>query len=342
MKSRRTMNVPVLALLGILAALAVGTVARDAGATAPGENGRIAFRRYFDKDHTAGAIFVMAPDGTGSRQVTRPPRGFLDQNADWSPNGSLIVFQRCADTIPCAVFTVKSDGTRLKRLSWAPGKGGRLLSDEDDQAPTFTSDGRHVVFTRASGGLHPKVDQIKHSDLVVMDLSGNNRRIVLRAPQYKADYENASFSPDGSKLVYEHRRSQLVDPQTRRALVVSSADGKRQQRITPWSLNAGDGADWSPDGTRILFRSYEDDNERTQSQLYTIRPDGTELQQLTKFPDGTVLLSASFSPDGQQIVFGMGGKGGKADIFVMNADGTEIRPLLQHAAWDSSVDWGSG
>ena len=37
----------------------------------------------------------------------------------------------------------------------------------------------------------------------------------------------------------------------------------------------------------------------------------------------------------------MGGKGGKADIFVMNADGTEIRPLLQHAAWDSSVDWGS-
>ncbi|MEO6349592.1 MAG: hypothetical protein ABIP53_02985, partial [Candidatus Limnocylindrales bacterium] len=235
---------------------------------------------------------------------------------------------------------VKPDGTRLKRLSWAPGKGGRLLSD--DQAPTFTSDGRHVVFTRASGGLHPKVDQIKHSDLVVMDLSGNNRRIVLRAPQYKADYENASFTPDGSKLVYEHRRSQLVDPQTRRALVVSSADGKRQQRITPWSLNAGDGADWSPDGTRILFRSYEDDNERTQSQLYTIRPDGTELQQLTKFPAGTVLLSASFSPDGQQIVFGMGGKGGKADIFVMNADGTEIRPLLQHAAWDSSVDWGSG
>ncbi len=236
MKTRRTMNVLALALLGILAALAVGTVARDAGATAPGENGRIAFRRYFDKDNTTGAIFVMAPDGTGSRQLTRPPRGFLDQTEDWSPNGSLIVFQRCSATTPCAIYTVKADGTRLKRLSWAPGTGGKLLSD--DQAPTFTSDGRHVVFTRASGGIHPKVDQIKHSDLVVMDLSGNNRRIVVRAPQYKADYENASFSPDGSKLVYEHRRSQLVDPQTRRALVVSSADGKRQQQITPWSLNA--------------------------------------------------------------------------------------------------------
>jgi Tol biopolymer transport system component len=325
--------------VGILAALALATAAHDAAATGPGENGGIAFRRYFDKDHSAGAIFVMASDGTSSRQITRPPRGFLDQNEDWAPNGALLVFQRCSATTPCAIYTVKPDGTQLKRLSWAPGTSGRLMSD--DQAATFTPDGRHVLFTRASGGIHPKVDQIKHSDLVVMDLSGNNRRIVLRAPQYKADYENASFSPDSSKLVYEHRRSQLVDPQTRRALIVSSANGKHQQQITPWSLNAGDGADWSPDATHLLFRSYDDDNEQTQSQLYTIRPDGTELRQLTRFAPGTALLSASFSPDGQQIVFAMGGKSGKADIFVMNADGTEIRPLLQHAAWDSSVDWGS-
>jgi len=39
-----------------------------------------------------------------------------------------------------------------------------------------------------------------------------------------------------------------------------------------------------------------------------------------------------FRREGQQIVFGLGGMGGKADIFVMNADGTEIRPVLQHAA----------
>lgn len=339
MNGRRTTNIVALALLGVLAALTVGAVAHDAGATAPGENGRIAFRRYFDNDHTAGALFVVDPSGTGSRQVTRPPRGFLDQNVDWSPKGSLLVFQRCSSTF-CAIYTVKPDGTRLKRLSWVPGKRPRLLSD--DQGPSFTPDGRHIVFTRASGGLDPTGEQVKNSDLVVMDLNGENRRIVVRAPQYKADFEYASFAPDGSKLVYEHRRSQLVDPQTRRALVVASADGKRQQRLTPWPLNAGDGADWSPDGTRILFRSYEDDDERTQSQLHTIRPDGTGLQQLTNFPDGTVLLSASFSPNGEQIVFAMGGKGGKADIFVMNADGTEIRPLLQHAAWDSGVDWGSG
>jgi len=340
MNGRRTTNIVPLALLGILAALTVGAIARDAGATPPGENGRIAFRRYTNEDHTAGTLFTMAPDGTGSRQVTRPPRGFLDQNVDWSPNGSLLVFQRCSPNFSlCAIYTVKPDGSRLTRLSWVPGKRVRLMSD--DQGPSFTPDGRHIVFTRASGGLDRKGEQVKNSDIVVMNLNGENRRIVVRAPQYKADYEYAAFSPDGSQLVYEHRLPRSGDRESRRALVVASADGKRRQRITPWSLTAGDGADWSPDGTRILFRSYEDEDERTQSQLCTIRPDGSDLQQLTKFPDGTILLSASFSPDGEQIVFGMGGKGGKADIFVMNADGTEIRPLLQHAAWDSSVDWGS-
>src|SRR5215210_1537757 len=54
MRRRRNLSSLALALLGILAAVAVGAVASDAGATAPGENGRIAFRRYSDNDRTAG------------------------------------------------------------------------------------------------------------------------------------------------------------------------------------------------------------------------------------------------------------------------------------------------
>lgn len=342
MKWKRKTSSVAFALLGILAALAVGAVARDAHATSPGENGRIAFRRYFNDAHTAGAIFVAKADGTRSQQVTRPPRGFLDDQPDWSPNGSIIVFYRCSATTPCAVYTVRPDGTRLKRLSLPVAKRGHAWSD--DANASFTPDGRHIVFTRASGGVRtfPGGDQIKHSDVVVMDLKGKNRRVVLRAPLYQADYEWPMFSPSGSQFVYEHRRSHFVDRQTRRALVVSSADGKHRKRITPWSMNAGDNADWSPDGTRILFRSHEDDDDQTQSQLYTIRPDGTDLKRLTDFPARTVLLSASFSPDGRQIVFGMGGKGGKGDIYVMRADGSDIRPIVQDARWDSAADWGSG
>ena len=125
--------------------------------------------------------------------------------------------------MPCAIYTVRPNGAGLKRLS-APAE--KALSD--DSGPSFTQDGRHIVYTRASGGVrsYPGGDQVKHSDVVVMDLNGNHRRVLIRAALYRADYEFPMFSPDGSQFVYEHRKSYSADPQTPRALFVSSADGK--------------------------------------------------------------------------------------------------------------------
>jgi TolB protein len=316
----------------VAASIVVGG-ATAAVVTAPGVNGQIAFRRYLDDGRTWGAVFVSSPDGMKQRQVTRPPRGVNDDQPDWSPDGSLLVFFRCPGI--CQVHTVRADGSGLRQLTSPTGS--------DDSHASFTPDGKQIVFTRASGRLRivPGGDQIEHSDIVVMDLDGKNRRVILRAPAYKADYEWPTFAPDGSQFVFEHRRSYLVDRATRRALVVSSADGKSRKRITPWSLNAGDGPDWSPDGKLILFRSHEDEDEATQSQLYTIRPDGTKLTQLTRFPAGTLLLSSTFSPDGKQIVLSKAGKNGNADIFIMRSDGTGLRPVTQTKLWDSAPDWGS-
>lgn len=314
-----------------------GLLVEIGAATSPGQNGKIAFRRYLDSDRTWGAVFVANPDGTEVRQVSRPPRGLVDDQPDWAPNGSLLVFTRCLRL--CGIYTIRPDGTKLRKLSGLAS----VSSGADDSHASFTPDGRHIIFTRASGSLrnYPGGDQIEHSDIVVMDLEGKNRHVVLRAPAYKADYEWAMYSPNGARLVYEHRRSYFADKQTRRALVVAGADGKNRKRITPWSLNAGDGPDWSPNGARILFRSHEDENEATQSQLYTIRPDGTDLRRLTNFPRGTLLLSATFSPNGKQIVFSKAGVAGQADVFTMQADGRDIRPVTQTARWDSAPDWGA-
>ena len=341
MKIRRTGSILALALLGVLSAVDAGVATRSAHATVPGNNGKIAFRRYFDDGHTWGAIFVSNADGTGAQQITHPERGVLDDQPDWSPGGSLLVFYRCSSTapVPCAVYTVKPDGTRLKRLSMPAAK-----AKADDSTASFTPDGRHIAFTRASGGVrsYPGGEQIAHSDVVVMDLNGKHRRVVIRAGLYRGDYEFAMFSPSGSQFVYEYRKSYFADPQSPRALFVSSADGKHRKRITPWSMNAGDNPDWSPDGSRILFRSNDDEDERTQSQIYTIRPDGTDLQQVTDFPNGTIIGSSSFSPDGSAIVLGKADAGAIADVFVMQADGTDIRPVTQSALWDAAPDWGSG
>ena len=77
------------------AGLAVLALAASAGSTPPGGNGQIVFRRYLDKKNTS-ALFVINPDGSGERQLTRPATGVADNHPSWAPDGSRVVFERCA------------------------------------------------------------------------------------------------------------------------------------------------------------------------------------------------------------------------------------------------------
>jgi TolB protein len=70
--------------------LLLGVVAGAALAAPPADNGSIAFRRYLGPERTKGAIFTIAPDGTGERQVSRPPRGLSDDFPEFAPDGSFI------------------------------------------------------------------------------------------------------------------------------------------------------------------------------------------------------------------------------------------------------------
>ena len=99
-------------------------------------------------------------------------------------------------------------------------------------------------------------------------------------------------------------------------------------------------APFTPDGSRILFRSKVDvDDER--SQYYTVRPDGTGLTQISHFAfERRRLFSATFSPDGQQIVFAKADAKGRGDVWIMNADGSNLHSVFAAAPWDSAPDWG--
>ena len=58
----------VAGVVGLLAAI-------PAGATAPGENGEITFRRFIGPGDGVSTIFTIRPDGTGEHQVTTSPPG---------------------------------------------------------------------------------------------------------------------------------------------------------------------------------------------------------------------------------------------------------------------------
>ena len=324
-------------VIGLASALGGGSAfsapSSPAGvATAPAKNGKIAFKRYLDSGRSTAAIFTIDANGKAERRITSPAPGVVDDQPDWSRDGSLLVFNRIVPGSPYAVFTVQRNGSGLTRVS---------PPSEDGEAPSFLPDGKRIVYTRATGNVRsfPGGEEwIEHSDIVVRDLDGGNLRVLLRSRPYEGGYLQAHFSPDGSRFVYVRENSPLTRPTGVHALFVARADGSGQRRITAWSLDAGDNPDWSPNGKLIILRSYE--GGAKQSQIYVVRPDGRGLRPLTRFKPGTTVLSYSFSPDGKWITFTKSGRGGDPDIFVMRANGKEMRPVTQTALWDSAPDWG--
>jgi dipeptidyl aminopeptidase/acylaminoacyl peptidase len=103
-----------------------------------------------------------------------------------------------------------------------------------------------------------------------------------------------------------------------------NADGSKQTQITSQGTDNW-GANWSPDGNRIVFHSSRDRNW----DIYVIHPDRSGEQRLTD--DSAREFSPDWSPDGSQIVF-VSEQDGQFDVYIMNADGSDIRNLTNNHA----------
>lgn len=334
----------VATLIAALCMISVNVVAGPVSATTPGKPGLIAYKGFLDADQSTGAIFTIRPDGTGVRQVTFPEAGTVDDQPDWSPDGSLLAFRRCAPDTVCALYTVRPDGSRLHRLSQPctaqPPDLETKCADESEVA--FLPDGRHVVFTRSTGTVRefPGVDDfIEHSDVVIRSLSGRGEHVILRSRPFAGDNGQLVSSPDGRRIAFVRHNSPLAEPAGGEAVFVMSSNGHQLRRITPWSLHAGDHPDWSPDGRWLLFSSPHT-SDFLKSQLYVVHPDGRALRQITHVGADTMLLSGSFSPDGRRVVYARTGFDGKPDVVTERLNGAHEHQVTRTPLWESAPDWG--
>jgi serine/threonine-protein kinase len=122
-----------------------------------------------------------------------------------------------------------------------------------------------------------------------------------------------AISPDGQFLAYAGRSN--GPPQ----IYLQPADGGRSVNITEGMDGAQISPDWSPDGRRLLFVSYD----RTGASIMTMPPTGGDVQRLFRAGyEGTVPQAARWSPDGSRIAFDLGDS-----LMTMAADGSGLTLL---------------
>ena len=335
----RYLPLVVATATALAAAVALAT---SADATAPGANGRIAFRTYFDGTQSWGGVFRINADGSGVMRLTNPKRGTADDQPSWAPDGSLIAFSRLPEQGLSHIWVMAPDGTERRPVGRLCPPGADEQTCPDDANASFSPDSRRIAFTQSTGRV--KQDRqgegwIEHSALAVMNRDGTGRSVVYRGAPFSGDLQYPVFSPNGRQLVFERHVSSFAKPAGRHAVFVIDVDGSGLRRLTRWSENDGDNPDWSPNGKWILFHSHVDDATR-QSQYFLFRPDGTGRRQITHFRKGTHVASASFSPNGRSIVFSRGPEGGNVDVYTMRLDGSHVRRLTRSRLWQSAPAWG--
>jgi Tol biopolymer transport system component len=107
-------------------------------------------------------------------------------------------------------------------------------------------------------------------------------------------------------------------------IATAEPDGSERQTLSdgvPEYLTGG----WSPDGTVIVFSRASEASSDGHVHLWRMNADGSGLDQLTR--DVADDFDAQFSPDGTRILFRRTPEGRAPAIFVMDADGSDLRRL---------------
>ncbi len=91
---------------------------------------------------------------------------------------------------------------------------------------------------------------------------------------------------------------------------------------------------WSPCGGEILFIS---DRNGRNDDCYLMDRDGENVRRLTDAPDAAE-WDADWPPDGSEIAF-VSDRDGDAEIYLMRADGSDVRQLTTNQVGDGIPVW---
>ncbi|TML32876.1 MAG: hypothetical protein E6G24_09175, partial [Actinobacteria bacterium] len=170
-----------------LAALA-GFAVSGAEGSLPGYNGFIAFASS-RPSYTVGDIWVMAPDGTGQRNLTNDGVR-VNGSPAWSPDGTEIAYVRDGAAFGSEIWIMNADGSNEQRLT----------SGYYDGSPAWSPDGTRIAFDST----RPYTASAYAHHIWVMNRDGSDP-VQLTDDSSTLNHVGADpdWSPDGARITFD-------------------------------------------------------------------------------------------------------------------------------------------
>ncbi len=202
------------------------------------------------------------------------------ENADiapvFAPNGNWIAFQNRIEG-NTEICLIKPDGSGVQNLTNNPAR---------DASPSFSPDGKQIVFASNRGG------DFGTYDLYAMNTDGgsNQRQIYSNKSGMSV---SPVWSPDGKEIVFANDNGRIGNFEI---FKVEFETGQLEKRLT-FSPRYDEQPAVSPDGNLIAFVSNADGN----SEIYVMNSDGTGLLRITR--NEAEDITPRFTSDGKKIIY---------------------------------------
>lgn len=204
------------------------------------------------------------------------------------------------------VFVSRPTSSNNWQLQVMKGDGSNrraITGDYSSLGFAVSHDGKKIALTVFENGVHR---------LYVTDKTGGTPLLLASGSAY-CGY--AGWSPDDSKVLF-----MKGDAPTKWAIYVVDSDGKNEKRLTPGDRSLY--PCWFPDGKTIAFISAEVND----AGIYTMQADGSDRKMIA--PRINFYTGLSVSPAGDKICLTTSGWEMPTNIWVMNADGSNLKNLI--------------